>query len=195
MEIQKREHQETVLERVLEHCRDKSNANRYNAFLLDDEFPSTPESINAFAQIMIEDDDPWGGDLTSVFLPTDYDEAYKKKYGYGVGIVTAYELAVNDINRTVPLNASISLINHFFKNRISPKQRIDPKCFFLLKITLASLLERVTNEEKAQQYLDVLQSLKDTIPCSVWSDFFIFLPYCEQFMKKNDLINRTEKHF
>ena len=195
MEIQKREHQETVLERVLEHCRDKSNANRYNAFFGDDEFPSTPESIKAFAQIMIEDDDLWGGDLTSVFLPTDYDEAYKKKYGYGVGIVTAYEFAVNDINRTVPLNASIDIINHFFKNRISSKQRIDPKCFFLLKITFASLLERVTSEEKTQRYLEILQSLKDTIPCIVWSDFFTYLPYYEQFIKKNDLINRTEKHF
>ena len=169
-----------TLVKVMMRCKDKTDVERYEKLVKDDDFISVEANVDAFMQVMVTDTALWGGDLWLVFLPNESDAEFM----YGFGVTTAYNGALDflacGIRETNPV---ISWVRHFFANRTSPSQKIDPFCLCALKTSLLPIY----NEENVDKLYEVAEAVK-TIPCEAWGDFAHgFYPYYKELMSEYSL--------
>ena len=171
-----------ALVKVMMLCKDKTDVERYERLVKDDDFISVEANIDAFMQVMVSDTALWGGELWLAFLPTESDAEFM----YGGGVTTAYTGALDvlacGIRETNPI---ISWVSHFFANRTSPSQKIDSFCLCALKTSLLPLC----NEENVDKLYEVTEAVK-TIPCEAWGNFLeSFYPYYKDLMGEYSLVD------
>ena len=65
-----------ALAKVRKLCQDKTDAERYERLVEDEDFLSVEANRAAFMQVIVEDDELWGGDLKSVFIATESDSDF-----------------------------------------------------------------------------------------------------------------------
>ena len=174
-----------TLVKVMMRCKDKTDVERYEKLVMDDDFVSVEANLNAFMQVMVTDTALWGGDLWLVFLPNESDAEFM----YGLGVNTAYNGVIDflacGIRETNPV---ISWVRHFFANRTSPSQKIDPFC---LRALITSLLP-LCNEENVDKLHEVSKAVKN-IPCEAWGNFGEgFYPYYKALMSEYSLVDILE---
>ena len=169
-----------TLVKVMMRCKDKTDVERYEKLVKDDDFISIEANVDAFMQVMVTDTALWGGELWLVFLPNKSDAEFM----YGFGVTTTYNAVLDfgacGIRETNPV---ISWVRHFFENRTSPSQKIDPFCLNALRTSLLPLC----NEENVDKLYEVAEAVK-SIPCEAWGDFLDgFYPFYKALMEKYSL--------
>ena len=174
-----------VLAKVMLRCKDKTDVERYERLIMDDDFIAVEANTDALMQVMVTDTTLWGGDLWLAFLPNESDE----KFMYGFGVNVAYNGVVDFLPCGVrETNPIIAWIRNFFANRTSTNQKIDPFCLYALKTSLLPLC----NKENIDKLYEVSEAVK-SIPCDAWGDFFDrFYPFYKELINQHSLIDALE---
>ena len=174
-----------TLVKVMMRCKDKTDVERYEKLVKDDDFISVEANVDAFMQVMVTDTALWGGDLWLAFLPNESDSEFM----YGLGVNTAYNGAVAFLSCGIrETNPVIAWVRHFFANRTSPSQKMDSFCLHALETSLLPLC----NEENVDKLYEVTEAVK-TIPCEAWGDFVHgFYPYYKELMSEYSLADIME---
>ena len=178
------------LSKVRKLCADKTDVERYERLARDDAFIAKSENIDALMQVMVEDNDLWGGSLLTVFLPTEDDEEFEFGFGVNVAYNTTVQFLDCGINESNPV---ISWIRHFFENRTDNKQKIDAFCLCVLR---TSLLPLYTSEDvkDLEKFFEVAEIVNKLIPCCAWGNFLDdFSPYYKALVDEYSLVNAFDK--
>ena len=169
-----------ALVKVMMRCKDKTDVERYERLINDDNFLSVEANVNAFMQVVVTDTTLWGGELWQVFLPNESDADFM----YGLGVTTTYNSVIEFLACGIrESNPVIAWVRHFFATRTSPNQKIDSYCLYALKNSLLPLY----NEENVDKLYEVAEAVK-SIPCEAWGNFLDgFYPFYKVLMEKYSL--------
>ena len=174
-----------VFAKVMLRCKDKTDVERYERLIMDDNFIATEANTDALMQVIVADTTLWGGDLWLVFLPNESDA----KFMYGFGVNVAYNGVCDFLSCGIrETNPIIAWVRNFFANRTSANQKIDPLCLHALRTALLPLC----NKENIDKLYEISEAVK-SIPCEAWGDFFNrFYPFYKKLIHQYSLIDVLE---
>ena len=174
-----------TLVKVMMRCKDKTDVERYERLLDDDNFLGVQANRDALMMVVVTDTTLWGGDLWLAFLPNENDADFM----YGFGVSTAYHCVIDLLACGIrESNPVISWIRHFFATRTSPNQKIDSVCLHALTKSLLPLHD-AADVDKLYEVAEAVKS----IPCEAWGDFQAFYPYYKDLVEKYSLMNILEE--
>ena len=174
-----------ALAKVMMRCKDKTDVERYERLVNDDNFLSVEANVDAFMQVLVTDTTLWGGDLWLVFLPNESDAEFM----YGLGVNTAYNGVIDFLSCGIrETNPVIAWVRNFFANRTSSSQKIDFFCLHALKTSLLPLC----NEENVDKLYEVAEAVK-SIPWEACGNFLDDLYPCyKALMERYSLVDMLD---